>query len=161
MQLGESMEDYLEAILVLSKCLDHVRSVDVASYLGFSKPSVSHAVKLLSEQGLIVLDVSKFLTLSEEGKKIAEETYARHTFFSDMLQNIGVPKNIAIEDACRIEHVISQETFEAIKSIIKIIKLAIDCICSFYFERSKENETRNISARRKCGSIKCSISSRM
>ena len=75
MQLGESMEDYLEAILVLSKCLDHVRSVDVASYLGFSKPSVSHAVKLLSEQGLIVLDVSKFLTLSEEGKKIAEETY--------------------------------------------------------------------------------------
>ena len=98
MQLGESMEDYLEAILVLSKCLDHVRSVDVASYLGFSKPSVSHAVKLLSEQGLI-----------------AEETYARHTFFSDMLQNIGVPKNIAIEDACRIEHVISQETFEAIK----------------------------------------------
>lgn len=69
MQLGESMEDYLEAILVLSKCLDHVRSVDVASYLGFSKPSVSHAVKLLSEQGLIVLDVSKFLTLSEEGRK--------------------------------------------------------------------------------------------
>ena len=105
MQLGESMEDYLEAILVLSKCLDHVRSVDVASYLGFSKPSVSHAVKLLSEQGLIVLDVSKFLTLSEEGKRIAEETYARHTFFSD----------IATEDACRIEHVISQETFEAIK----------------------------------------------
>ena len=115
MQLGESMEDYLEAILVLSKCLDHVRSVDVASYLGFSKPSVSHAVKLLSEQGLIVLDVSKFLTLSEAGKRIAEETYARHTFFSEMLQNIGVPKNIATEDACRIEHVISQETFEAIK----------------------------------------------
>ena len=126
MQLGESMEDYLEAILVLSKCLDHVRSVDVASYLGFSKPSVSHAVKLLSEQGLIVLDVSKFLTLSEEGKRIAEETYARHTFFSDMLQNIGVPQAsiiigsnetrfVATEDACRIEHVISQETFEAIK----------------------------------------------
>ena len=66
-------------------------------------------------QRLIVLDVSKFLTLSEEGKRIAEETYARHTFFSDMLQNIGVPKNIATEDACRIEHVISQETFEAIK----------------------------------------------
>lgn len=115
MQLGESMEDYLEAILVLSKCLDHVRSVDVASYLGFSKPSVSHAVKLLSEQGLIALDVSKFLTLSEEGKKIAEETYERHTFFSEMLQHIGVPKNIATEDACRIEHVISQESFEAIK----------------------------------------------
>ncbi len=83
--------------------------------MGFSKPSVSHAVKLLSEQGLIALDVSKFLTLSEEGKKIAEETYERHIFFSEMLQNIGVPKNIATEDACRIEHVISQESFEAIK----------------------------------------------
>ena len=92
MQLGESMEDYLEAILVLSKCLDHVRSVDVASYLGFSKPSVSHAVKLLSEQGLIALDVSKFLTLSEEGKKIAEETYARHTFFQICYKILGYLK---------------------------------------------------------------------
>lgn len=115
MQLGESMEDYLEAILVLSKCLDHVRSVDVASYLGFSKPSVSHAVKLMAEQGLIHLDVSKFITLTEEGNKVAEETYARHCFFSEMLQNIGVPKNIAQEDACRIEHVVSQETFDAIR----------------------------------------------
>ncbi len=115
MQLGESMEDYLEAILVLSKCLDHVRSVDVASYLGFSKPSVSHAVKLMAEQGLIHLDVSKFITLTEEGNKVAEETYSRHCFFSEMLQNIGVPKNIAQEDACRIEHVVSQETFDAIR----------------------------------------------
>ena len=100
---------------MLSKCLDHVRSVDVASYLGFSKPSVSHAVKLLAEQGMIQLDVSKFLTLTDKGMAIAKETYARHIFFSDMLQSIGVPKNIATEDACRIEHVISQETFDAIK----------------------------------------------
>ena len=64
---------------------------------------------------MILLDASKFLTLSEQGLKIAEETYARHTFFSEMLQGIGVPKNIATEDACRIEHVISQETFDAIK----------------------------------------------
>jgi Mn-dependent DtxR family transcriptional regulator len=115
MQLGESMEDYLEAILYLSKCMDNVRSVDVASYLGFSKPSVSHAVKLMAEKGLIHLDVSKFITLTDEGKKIAEETYERHCFFSEMLQNIGVPKNIAQEDACKIEHVLSQETFDAIK----------------------------------------------
>ena len=126
MQLGESMEDYLEAILVLSKCLDHVRSVDVASYLGFSKPSVSHAVKLLSEQGLIALDVSKFLTLSEEGKKIADAISLTETNLTDggeqILPDIAASikekneeKNIATEDACRIEHVISQETFEAIK----------------------------------------------
>lgn len=116
MQLGESMEDYLEAILVLSKCLDHVRSVDVASYLGFSKPSVSHAVKLLQEQGMITLDVSKFLVLTSEGEKIAQETYDRHCFFTEMLENIGVPKAIAQEDACRMEHVVSQETFEAIRN---------------------------------------------
>lgn len=115
MQLGESLEDYLESILVLSKCLDHVRSVDVASYLGFSKPSVSHAVKLLVEQNYIELDSFKFITLTDEGKKIAEETYRRHCFFTEMLENIGVPKEIAQEDACRIEHVISQETFEAIQ----------------------------------------------
>lgn len=77
MQLGESMEDYLEAILVLSKCLDHVRSVDVASYLGFSKPSVSHAVKLLSEQGLIVLDVSKFLTLKWKKERESQKKHMR------------------------------------------------------------------------------------
>lgn len=115
MQLGESLEDYLESILVLSKCLDHVRSVDVASYLGFSKPSVSHAVKLLAQQGHIHLDDNKFLTLTETGKKIAEETYRRHCFFTEMLENIGVPKDIAQEDACHIEHVVSQETFDAIQ----------------------------------------------
>ena len=86
MQLGESLEDYLESILVLSKCLDRVRSVDVASYLGFSKPSVSHAVKLLAQQGHIHLDDNKFLTLTETGKKIAEETYRRHCFFTEMLE---------------------------------------------------------------------------
>lgn len=115
MHLGESMEDYLEAILVLSECIDHVRSVDVASYLGFSKPSVSHAVKLMQEQGLIHLDKNKFLYLTEQGETYAKQTYQRHCFFVEMLQNIGVPKEIATEDACRIEHVISEESFEAIK----------------------------------------------
>ena len=113
--LSESIEDYLESILVLSTQLKNVRSVDVASYLGYSKPSVSHAVKLLVEAGIVELSPNKYLLLTEEGKKAAEETYQRHVFFSDMLEAIGVPKDIAAEDACRIEHVISQETFEAIR----------------------------------------------
>lgn len=115
MELGESMEDYLEAILVLSQLMESVRSVDVASYLGFSKPSVSHAVKLMSEKGYVRLDNSKILHLTDVGKEVAEATYKRHCFFSDMLQNIGVPRDIAQKDACRIEHVISDESFQAIQ----------------------------------------------
>ncbi|MDD7281829.1 metal-dependent transcriptional regulator [Floccifex sp.] len=113
--IGESLEDYLESILVLSKCIDRVRSVDVASYLGFSKPSVSHAVKLMVNQGLIELDANKFITLTEKGREIAQETYNRHQFFEEMLVSMGVPKEIAQEDACRIEHVLSKESFEAIQ----------------------------------------------
>ena len=113
---GESLEDYLEAILVLSGQLPVVRSVDVASYLGYSKPSVSHAVKLMVEQQLIELDHSKCSRLSELGKHVAAETDQRHVFCSRMLEAIGVPRDIAQEDACRIEHVISQQTFEAIKA---------------------------------------------
>lgn len=113
--LGESLEDYLEAILVLEAALEHVRSVDVASYLGFSKPSVSHAMKVLAQKELIKLDTSKILQLTEKGRKIATDTYQRHCFFTDMLTNIGVPKNIAAEDACRIEHVLSEESFKAIQ----------------------------------------------
>jgi Mn-dependent DtxR family transcriptional regulator len=116
MQLGESLEDYLESILVLSKQLDHVRSVDVASHLGFSKPSVSHAVKLMVEQGLVEMAPNKTLSLTESGRKIATEVYNRHTFFMDMLTHIGVDKKTAEEDACRIEHVISEKTFQAIKN---------------------------------------------
>ncbi len=115
MELGESLEDYLESILVLSEKIDHVRSVDVASYLGFSKPSVSHAVKLLEKDGYLHLDENKFLYLTEDGNRIATETYRRHRFFREMLEEIGVPKTIAENDACRMEHVISQETFDAIQ----------------------------------------------
>ncbi|MEY8381405.1 metal-dependent transcriptional regulator [Ileibacterium valens] len=114
--LTESVEDYLESILVLSEQLDHVRSVDVASYLGFSKPSVSHAVKLLQEEGLLQIDPKKYLILTENGKEVAQSTYRRHLFFSEMLENIGVPRDIAQKDACRIEHIISEETFEAIQN---------------------------------------------
>lgn len=113
--LSESVEDYLEAILVLSQDLEYIRSVDVASYLGFSKASVSYAVKLLQEEGWITLSPKKHLSLTEEGRKIAEGTYRRHVFFTTMLENIGVPRSIAEEDACRIEHIISEETFQAIR----------------------------------------------
>lgn len=112
---SESVEDYLEAILVLSTQLDHVRSVDVASYLGFSKPSVSHAIKSLSADGLVEIAPNKHLTLTQKGERIAEETYRRHVFFTRMLEQIGVPRDIAEEDACRMEHVISQATFDAIQ----------------------------------------------
>ena len=116
MELGESLEDYLESILVLSEKIDHVRSVDVASYLGFSKPSVSHAVKLLEKDGYLHLDENKFLYLTDAGNRIATETYRRHRFFREMLEEIGVPKTLAENDACRMEHVISQETFDAIQN---------------------------------------------
>lgn len=119
LQLSESVEDYLESILVLSSQLKNVRSVDVASYLGYSKPSVSHAVKLLQEEGLLEVTPNKFLILSEEGKKAAEATYQRHVFFTDMLEQIGVRRDVAEEDACRIEHIISEETFQAIQDFYR------------------------------------------
>ncbi len=114
LKLTESVEDYLESILVLSTQLEHVRSVDVASYLGFSKPSVSHAVKVLTEEGLIETTPNKYLMLTDKGKEIATRTYARHVFFTEMLTDIGVDLDTAQADACRIEHVISEETFQAI-----------------------------------------------
>lgn len=114
--LSESVEDYLESILILSGQLPYIRSVDVASYLGFSKASVSHAVKLLQEDGLIEWDERKHLSLTPKGMEIASATYQRHVFFTEMLENIGVPRDIAEEDACRIEHIISEETFQAIQN---------------------------------------------
>ena len=118
-KLTESVEDYLESVLVLSSKLPNVRSVDVASHLGFSKPSVSHAVKLLSDEGLLEVTQKKFLVLTPKGKEVAERTYARHVFFTEMLMSIGVDQTTAENDACRIEHVISQETFNAIEKYYK------------------------------------------
>lgn len=116
-RFSESVEDYLESILVLSGQLETVRSVDVASYLGFSKPSVSHAVKLLHEDGLVEIGPGKKLSLTEKGKAIAEETYSRHTFFTDMLENLGVRRDVAEQDACRIEHILSSESYEALQKL--------------------------------------------
>lgn len=114
-RFSESIEDYLESILILSGQLDVVRSVDVASHLGFSKPSVSHAMKIMTDDGLIRMNPNKHLFLTEKGEAIAKATYQRHVFFTSMLEQIGVPKDIAEADACRIEHIISDETFEAIQ----------------------------------------------
>lgn len=118
MNIHESAEDYLESILILSHRMPHVRSVDVAHELGYSKPSVSVAMKNLRQGGYVVMDEDGYLLLTESGRAIAEKIYERHTLFSTVLTKLGVDPKIAAEDACRIEHAISQETFDAIKKYI-------------------------------------------
>lgn len=115
--LNESAENYLETILVLSKKFLTVRSVDVANALGFKKPSVSVAMKHLRESNHITVDEFGGIHLTETGKAIAEIIYERHTVLSSLLINLGVPEEIALEDACKIEHVISPESFEGLKKI--------------------------------------------
>ena len=115
MKIQESAENYLESILVLQKKMVHVRSIDIAADLDFSKPSVSVAMKNLRENGYIEMDSSGYITLLDKGREIAEKTYERHTLFSNWLIALGVTPSVAQEDACRMEHVISAESFAAIK----------------------------------------------
>ena len=115
MEIRESAEDYLEAILRLSRQGEGVRSIDVATMLGVSKPSVSHAMKLLREDGYIAMDRYGTITLLDKGAEIANNIYERHRGLSQMLESIGVSKETALTDACKMEHDISQETFEKIK----------------------------------------------
>ena len=115
MNLQESGQMYLEAIFVLSKSQANVRSVDVSEYLGYSKPSVSRAVGLLKDGGYVITNDSGCLELTDEGRKIAENTYERHTVLTQFFISIGVSEQIAAEDACKIEHDISEEAFEALK----------------------------------------------
>ena len=122
MQNNESQEMYLETILVLGKEKEHVRSVDVANDLGFKKSSVSVGMKHLREKKYIEVDEKGYITLTPAGKEIAEMIYERHQFLSEYLIKIGVPEDIAIDDACKIEHVISQESFEALKKRVKNLK---------------------------------------
>lgn len=114
MQIRESAEDYLEAILVLSQKGNGVRSVDIASMLSVSKPSVSHAMKLLREDGYIAMEYGT-VTLLDKGAEIANRVYERHTILTKMLEGLGVPSDIAKTDACKMEHDISEESFERIK----------------------------------------------
>lgn len=118
MNVHESGEMYLEAILVLRRRNGFVRSVDVGDYLGYSKPSVSRAMGLLKKGGLITVEQDGGLYLTEEGSAIAEKIYERHTVLSRVLMGLGVPEKVAVEDACKIEHDISDVTFEIIKKHI-------------------------------------------
>lgn len=114
-KIHESAENYLETILILQQRNGAVRSIDIAAEMEFSKPSVSVAMKNLREQGCITMDEDGFISLTGQGRKIAEGVYERHLLFSRWLVSLGVPEDVAAEDACRMEHVISEETFRAIQ----------------------------------------------
>ena len=114
MQIYESAENYLEAILALSE-KGPVRSIDVAQYLSFSKPSVSRAMSLLRENGYVIMNEDGFLSLTDAGMAIASAIYERHQLLTQWLIRLGVAPDVAAEDACKIEHCLSDETFEAIK----------------------------------------------
>lgn len=115
MALHESAEMYLETIYQLSLERSSVRSIDVAEFMGYSKPSVSRAVGLLKQGGYLLMDKEGFLTLTEEGQAIARKVFERHTVLTTILTRLGVDEAVAAEDACKIEHVISDESFAAIK----------------------------------------------
>lgn len=115
MHLQESGEMYLETLLVLSQKSAAVRAIDVGEYMGYSKPSVSRAMGLLREGGFVVVDQNGYLKLTEEGRRVAEKTYERHRVFSEFFISIGVDEKTATDDACKIEHDISDTTFAAFK----------------------------------------------
>lgn len=122
MNLLESGEMYLETIYILSKASDSVRSLDIAEYMGFSKPSVSRAVNLLKQGEYITVDKSGFIKLTDIGEEIAVKIYERHTTLTNYLEMLGVSHVTASEDACKIEHDISDESFRAIKKHIESLK---------------------------------------
>ena len=111
----ESLEDYLETILMLQKSKGQVRSIDIANEMNFTKPSVSVAMKNLREKGYITMDSTGYITLTEAGRQRAEDVLERHTILADLLMRIGVNKETALADACKVEHDLSEESFEAIK----------------------------------------------
>ena len=115
MRLQESGEMYLETILVLTSQSPHVRAIDVGEYMGYSKPSVSRAMGLLKQGGYVTADADGYLSLTGDGLAVAEKIYERHTLLTQFLTRLGVSPEVAAEDACRMEHVISDESFAAIK----------------------------------------------
>ena len=119
MNIQESGEMYLETIHVLSKKSGAVRAIDVGEYMGYSKPSVSRAMSILKSGGYINVDKNGFITLTDSGLDVANKIYERHTLITDFLVRIGVSPDIATEDACKIEHHISEESFEAIKNYLE------------------------------------------
>jgi len=121
-KIQESAENYLETILILSQRQPQVRSIDIATELGFSKPSVSVAMKNLRENGYVTVNDHGHISLTSKGLQIAETIYERHTLLSSWLEYLGVDSEIAVQDACRIEHVISPESFQAIKTHVAMGK---------------------------------------
>ena len=115
MNLQESGEMYLETILILTNENAHVRSIDVCEYMGFSKPSVSRAISLLKTGGYVNVDTDGYLTLTDLGRDVAKKMYDRHKLLTDLLVKLGVSPEVATQDACKIEHHISDESFEALK----------------------------------------------
>ena len=113
--LASSMEDYLEAVLVLQQKHGYIRCVDVAGYLGVTKPSVSRAVKELSKKKCLLKKDDGTLSLTEKGRQLAQQIYEKHQFFTKQLIEAGVPRDIAVQDACRLEHVISETSFNKLK----------------------------------------------
>lgn len=113
--LTSSMEDYLEAVLVLQQKHGYIRCVDVAGYLGVTKPSVSRAVKELSKKKCLLKKDDGTLSLTEQGRQIAQQIYEKHQFFTKQLIEAGVPRDITVQDACRLEHVISETSFNKLK----------------------------------------------
>ena len=118
MRLQESGEMYLETILILSQRKENVRAIDICEEMGYSKPSVSRGLKILKENSYIYIDRNGYITLSKTGREVAEKIYERHQVLSALLVKIGVDEETATEDACRIEHVISDTTFNAVKKAI-------------------------------------------
>ena len=115
MRIQESGEMYLESIYVLSQTKSAVRSIDVGEYMGYSKPSVSRAMGLLKSGGYVSVDENGYISLLPAGQEVAEKIYERHTLLTSFLVRLGVSEEVASEDACRLEHVLSDESFEAIK----------------------------------------------
>ena len=119
MKIYASGEDYLEAVLVLQKKKVMVRSVDLARHMGFSKPSISHAVGVLKNGGFLTVDEDGYFHLTEDGREVAEKIYERHQFFTALLVAVGVDRETAERDACRIEHAISEEAFQKLKASVE------------------------------------------
>lgn len=119
MKIYASGEDYLEAVLVLQKKKVMVRSVDLARHMGFSKPSISHAVGVLKNGGFLTVDEDGYFHLTEDGREVAEKIYERHQFFTEQLVAVGVDRETAERDACRIEHALSEEAFQKLKASVE------------------------------------------
>ncbi len=115
MKMQESAEDYLESILILSQQKEFVRATDICNYFGYARATVSVFMKQLKENGYVNIDEHNHITLTDSGMEIAQKMYERHQFLSKLFVKIGVPEDIAVKDACRVEHYVSAETFEAMK----------------------------------------------